>query len=142
MIFKYLSVSLILFALSMPMAQASRHWPVSVVEVMDNAKFVLFLKDEDIAAIPPWQPGRGEPPLRLGQAIARVQAYIAKNPLLAQAKIVEIEFKPIRKHEKENRWYYLFEIRFPRSSGTTPAKHFLAVLPNGKVVETVIEPRY
>ncbi len=114
-------------------------WAAEVIENLDQARIVLFLTDEDMAAMPEWRPdGHEPPPLTLAKAIDLVNAEIEKDVDLRGAEIHELEFKPVRKHEKQHRWYFLCEVR--THDGGKEKKHFLAVLTSGKVIRAIEEP--
>jgi hypothetical protein len=109
--------------------------PTEVIEIMDQYRIALYLTEAQISSIPDWQPGAGEPPMSLQAAVGRVLEWIAKNPLLADAQIYELKYKPVHNYEKFNRWYYLVELRMLAGK-----KQFVAVLPDGQVVSAIEEP--
>ena len=128
------SALLFLFFLSVATARASS-LPAEVVENMDQYRIVLYLSDEQVNAIPEWQPGEGKPPMSLQDAVSHVLAWIARDTSLAGAKIYELKYKPVHNYEKLNRWYYLVELRMEAGK-----KRFVAVLPGGQVVSAIEEP--
>ncbi len=110
--------------------------PTEIIENIDQYRIVLYLNQPQIKAMPEWQPGEGEPPMSVGTAVGRVLDWIAAEPGLTGASIHELEFKPIHNFEKLNRWYYLVELSLGAGE-----KRFVAVLPGGKVVPAIVEPR-
>lgn len=115
-------------------AQASS-LPTEVIENMDRYRIVLYLNDAQIKAIPQWQPGEGAPPMSLQAAVDRVLAWMAGQESLKSAQVYELKYKPVHHYEKLNRWYYLIELRLPAGK-----KRFVAVLPDGQVVQAIEEP--
>lgn len=114
------------------------HWPVEIYDIMDNHKVVVFLRDEDIAASPRWQPVDGGPPLTIAAMLEQVNHWIGKDAQLAGAEVYEIELKPIQQHKQEQRWYYLVQLHSLQDG--KHVNHYVAVLFNGKVVPAVVEP--
>jgi len=114
-------------------------WPQEIIDSMDGRRLVLFLPNEDIAASPQWSPADGAPPpLSIAGAMAQLREWMAGDPRYREAEIREIELKPIHQHEKENRWYYLFQLR--RHDGDKRKFIYAAVLLNSKVVPVIVEP--
>lgn len=129
-------VSSLFFLLSLVSGAAqSAMLPTEVVENLDQYRIVLYLDQNQIDAIPAWQPGEGAPPMTLEAAVARTLEWIGDNELLKAARIHELKYKPVHNYESLNRWYYLVELRM---QGTK--KRFLAVLPGGEVVPAIEEP--
>jgi hypothetical protein len=113
-------------------------WPEEIIDTMDDKRLVLFLPNEDIAASPQWLPAEGTPPLNIAEAMAHLKKWMTDAPRYRKAEIHEIELKPIRHHEQEHRWYYLFQLRHP--GGGQSKAIYAAVLLNGKVVPAIVEP--
>jgi hypothetical protein len=128
------SALLFLFSLSVATAQASS-LPAEVIENMDQYRIVLYLSEDQINAIPEWQPGEGKPPMSLEEAVSHALAWIGRDTSLAGAQIYEVKYKPVHNYEKLNRWYYLVELRMDAGK-----KRFVAVLPGGQVVSAIEEP--
>lgn len=112
------------------------HWPEEVFDVMDNQRLVIFLENEDIAESPEWQPTKGRSPLSIADVLKLANVWISQNSRLSNAKVHEIELKPISKHE--HRWYYLLQLQSKSNGKIT--EHYIAVLLNGKVVPAIAEP--
>jgi hypothetical protein len=114
-------------------------WPEEIIDSMDGRRLVLFLPNKDIADSPQWMPADGAaPPLNIAGAMAQLKEWMAGDPRYREAEIHEIKLQPIRQHEKENRWYYLFQLR--RHDGDKRKVIYAAVLLNGKVVPVLVEP--
>ncbi len=113
-------------------------FPLVLIESFDDAKVVIYVNESDIRSTPDWRPSEGAPPLSVKNLIADVQKWNALNPEFSNATINEFELKPILNHEKENRWYYLVQMK-NTTNGTTDT-HYLAVLMDGKVLAAVREP--
>lgn len=113
-------------------------WPLEIYEVMDDKKIVVFVGNEDIAASPEWRPAEGGPPLTIDGALQHLKRWIANDDRLAGAEVREIELKPIHGHEKENRWYYLLQLR--TENGAKSQTNYAVILLNGKVISAVAEP--
>ena len=113
-------------------------WPEEVIDTMDDQRLVVFLPHEDIAASPKWLPAEGAPPLNIAGAMAHLHKWMTDDPRYRETRIHEIELKPIQHHEKEHRWYYLFQLR-RQGEGKRKAM-YAAVLLNGKVVPAIVEP--
>jgi len=126
--------TLFLLASMAAAAQAAR-LPAEVVENLDQYRIVLYLSEDQIDAIPAWQPGKGKPPMSLEAAVNRTLEWIGTSDLLKDARIHELKYKPVHNYESRNRWYYLVELRM---QGTK--KRFLAILPDGQVVPAIEEP--
>ena len=137
--FSLISLLFSLFVTGIPTAFAgNEHWPVEIFDVMDNQKLVVFLANEDIAASPQWQPVQGGPPVSIAAALEHARSWIEQEPQLKGARVYEVELKPIHKHERENRWYYLLQLRTEKDG--RPSAHYIAVLFTGKVVPAIAEP--
>ena len=67
-----------------------------------------------------------------------LKKWMASDPRYQGVEIHEIKLTPIRHHEQEHRWYYLFQLR-PLDGGHRKAM-YAAVLLNGKVVPAIAEP--
>jgi hypothetical protein len=114
-------------------------WPEEIIDSMDGQRLVVFLPDEDIAAGPQWLPAEGTPPpLNIAGAVAHLEKWMATDPRYREVEIHEIKLTPIRHHEQEHRWYYLFQLR--HADGGRRKAIYAAVLFNGKVVPALAEP--
>jgi hypothetical protein len=115
------------------------HWPEEIIDSMDGQRLVVFLPNSDIAASPQWVPADGAPPpLTIAAAVAHLKKWMTGEPRYRGVEIHEIKLTPIRHHEREHRWYYLFQLR-QRDGGRRKAM-YAAVLLNGKVVPAIAEP--
>ncbi len=139
---RYLSLTSLIFCLFFTLLPAvhaaDSHWPVEIYDVMDNQKLVIFLANEDIAESPQWQPAEGGPPVSIADALEYAHSWIEQEPQLKGAKVQEIELKPVHEHKRENRWYYLLQLRSETDGKTTA--NYIAILFNGKVVPAIVEP--
>jgi len=114
-------------------------WPEEIIDSMDGQRLVVFLPNADIAASPQWMPAEGvSPPLTIAEAIAHLTQWMTTDPRYQDDEIHEIKLTPIRHHEQEHRWYYLFQLRRP-GDGARKAM-YAAVLLNGKIVPAIVEP--
>jgi hypothetical protein len=115
------------------------HWPEEIIDSMDGQRLVVFLPNSDIAASPQWVPADGAPPpLTIAAAVAHLKKWMTGEPRYRGVEIHEIKLTPIRHHEREHRWYYLFQLRQP--DGGRRKAMYAAVLLNGKVVPAIAEP--
>ena len=116
-----------------------KRWPHEIIDAMDGQRLVLFLKDADIAASPPWHPAEdAKPPMTIAEALSRLKAWMAKDARYQGAVVHEIELKPIQEHEQENRWYFLFQLR--KREGERIKARYVAVMFNGTIVPVLAEP--
>lgn len=113
-------------------------FPLEIIEKFDDARLVVFVKESDIKNTPGWSPSRGAPPLTIAQVVTRVNEWCDKDKTFRHSVIQKIELKPIKQHEKQNRWYYLVQLRTPKN-GQHPIQ-YLAVLMDGKVIPAIREP--
>ena len=114
-------------------------WPEEIIDSMDGQRLVVFLPNSDIATSPQWLPDEGAaPPLNIAGAVEHLKKWMASDPRYQGVEIHEIKLTPIRHHEQEHRWYYLFQLR-PLDGGHRKAM-YAAVLLNGKVVPAIAEP--
>ncbi len=113
-------------------------FPLVLIESFDDAKVIIYVNESDIHNTPDWKPSEGAPPLSVKSLIEDVRKWNALNPEFSNATINEFELKPILNHEKENRWYYLVQMK--NSTNGTTDTHYLAVLMDGKVLAAVREP--
>jgi len=102
-----------------------------IVEQFDSLRVVAFVDSDDIAASPEWNPGAGNPPLSIAEAIAAIGGSAHNS-----AAIRRIELRRIP-HE-ESRWHYL--IRKDNDAKFTRYDIFI-VLMSGKVIPAIIEPQ-
>ncbi|MCG6887319.1 MAG: hypothetical protein LJE74_08930 [Proteobacteria bacterium] len=113
-------------------------FPAEIIEYFNDIKVVVYVNESDIEKAPAWNPTKGAPPLTIGMLIKDVQEWNSRDPNLASMQIHEIELKPIRKHEKQDRWYYLVHLTGPESAHS--GRQYLAVLMDGKIVPAIREP--
>ncbi len=113
-------------------------FPQVLIESFDDAKVVIYVNESDISNAPKWQPSDGAPPLSVKNLIRDIKKWNTSNPEFANSTINEFELKPIVHHEKQNRWYYLVEMKTNKNGSSNT--HYLAVLMNGKVLAAVKEP--
>ncbi len=113
------------------------HFPLVIIEPFDETKIVIYVSETDIEQSPAWTPADGAPPLTIEKLIRDINRYKTRDPRLAGAIVHEIELKPIQHHEKQNRWYYLVQMKTTKNK---PHRHYLAVLMNGKILSAVKEP--
>lgn len=113
-------------------------FPLVLIESFDDAKVVIYVNESDIRNTPSWQPSEGAPPLSLKNLIKDIKIWNKANPEYANATISGFELKPILHHEKQNRWYYLVQMK--NVTNGTLDTHYLAVLMNGKVIPAIREP--
>ncbi len=92
--------------------------------------------------IPPWIPIESNPPLSIKDAINVAESYLTQRvPTSLRSwkgyNIFNIEVKPVRAYEIEDRWYYLITLMPLMKSGGSSTL-VVVVLMDG----TVVEPRY
>ena len=117
----------------------SNMWPEEVIDSLDGQRLVVFLPNEDIAASPQWHPAAdAPPPLNIAAAIENLKKWMINDSRYQDVEIHEIKLTPIRHHEQEHRWYYLFQLRHP--DGGRRKAMYAVVLLNGKVVPAIAEP--
>ncbi|WJW74998.1 hypothetical protein QVG61_10885 [Thiohalobacter sp. IOR34] len=114
-------------------------FPLEIFEYFDDSKIVIYAREEAIQQAPAWMPETGAPPLGIGRLIEIGNQWISRDPRLQGAHIHEIELKPIRHHESQQRWYYLVQLQRADDSGK-PVKTYLAVLLDGTVLPALREP--
>lgn len=114
-------------------------WPEQIIDTMDGARLVVFMPSDEIADSPGWLPDRQiEPPLTIGQAIAKLNRWLSEEGKGENVEISSIELKPIKHFEKQHRWYYLFHLHAV-SHGNSKTM-YAAVLLNGAVFAAIVEP--
>jgi len=112
-------------------------FPLTIIEPFDEAKIVIYVSESDIEKSPAWQPADGALPLTIEKLIAVINKYNAGKPKMLNAIVHEIELKPILHHEKQNRWYYLVQMK---AAGEQAHRHYFAVLMNGKIISAIKKP--
>lgn len=130
----------LLFTISVSAAtDETSGWPEQVFDDMDGTRLVVFMPSKDIINSPAWLPGElDSPPMTLGQAVSRLKAWLVSEGLGDDTEISSIELKPLKRHEKEHRWYYLFHLQ--PEGGESGKAMYAAVLFNGAVFPAIIEP--
>jgi hypothetical protein len=113
-------------------------FPLEIIERFADARIVVYVQQSDIDKEPSWDPSSGEPPLTIAQLVKKVQAWQARDAKLASATIRKIELKPILHHQKQDRWYYLIQLK--KLDEEQPGTYYLAVLMSGKIVPAIKEP--
>jgi len=113
-------------------------FPLVLIESFNDAKVIIYAKESDIRNAPNWKPSDGAPPLSMENLITDIQKWNSLNPKFSDSRINEFELKPIVHYEKENRWYYLVQMKDTNKGKT--GEHYLAVLMNGKVLPAVKKP--
>lgn len=127
--------ALILLAPGLSWGQSKLSWPLEIFDVMDNKQLVIFVRDEDIAKSPQWQPAKGGPAMGVATVINKVNQWVAQDIRLKGLTVHEIELKPIKRHK--NHWYYLVHLGDSHHSKKTS---YVAVLFSGKVVPAMVKP--
>ncbi len=117
---------------------AAGPWPLEIIEHLDDAKIVIYVKESDIEHSPVWNPADGAPSFGLPQLMDAVAKWERKNGGPDTDGIEKIELKPIVHHEKQGRWYYLVQLK--DKIGGKPAHRYVAVLMSGKAVAAIREP--
>lgn len=112
-------------------------FPLIIIEPFDEAKVVIYVSEADIEKSPAWKPADGTPPLTIDKLIADINRHNANDPRMAKAIIHAIELKPVLHHEKQDRWYYLVQMK---TEGEKPHRRYLAVLMNGEIISAISEP--
>jgi len=130
-----------LCCLSITSSFAAKSLPVEVLirEDIDRTRIILYLTQEEIRSIPKWQPGEGNPPLAMNDAINKLLAWISKKPAYQGGKIQEIEFKLLNAPHNTQRWYYLANVKTP-DHGPLSA-HYFAILADGSILPAIQEPQ-
>lgn len=113
-------------------------FPQVLIESFDDTKLVIYVNESDINNTPDWQPSEGAPPLSVKALLNDIKKWNTRNPEYANTTINEFELKPIIHHEKQNRWYYLVQMK--DDTNKTSNTLYLAVLMNGKVLPVIKEP--
>jgi len=113
-------------------------FPQVLIESFDDARLVIYVNESDISNTPDWQPSEGAPPLSVKNLLKDIKKWNTRNPEYANLTINEFELKPIIHHEKQNRWYYLVQMKDDTNKKSNT--HYLAVLMNGQVLSAVKEP--
>lgn len=124
---------LLLFAQSALAAQ----FPLIIIEPFDETKIIIYVSETDIENSPAWKPSDGTPPLTIEKLITDIKRHNGGDSKLANAIIHEIELKPVLHHEKQNRWYYLVQMK---TVGKKSYRHYFAVLMDGKIISAIREP--
>ncbi len=134
--FKSLFVTL-LAAMTTGVATAAP-WPLEIIDHLDDATLVIYANESDIESSPRWSPAKGAPPFGLTALFKAVGDWKKQNHYAEADGIEKVELKPIARHEKEGRWYYLVQLKDLEDDGH--AHRYLAVLMNGKTIAAVKEP--
>jgi hypothetical protein len=104
---------------------------------VNGVKFGLYLPEDRFAKTPDWQPGQGDPPLPLDEAIAVALRWAkAKHAAADLVAVREIELVSARCDGVASRWYYGFSFLVRAGgSASVDADTFAAILMDGTVVE-------
>ena len=111
-------------------------FPIEIIEYVNQTKVVTFINEEDIDKAAAWVPFEGPPPLRIADALALVQKFIAPDPEMAGSQLTEIELRRIPHHESH--WHYV--VRMKVHTGGKPRSRFFIVLMDGKIIPGLREP--
>ena len=111
-------------------------FPIEMIEGIDGARVIIYVNEGDIDSGVRWTPFDGAPPMSLVDALATVQAHLAKSPGMQDATLKEVQLRRIPRHENE--WHYMVVIR--AMSDGKPVFHYYAVLMSGKLIPAIREP--
>ncbi len=115
-----------------------QQWPLEIIEHLDDTKIVIYAGEADIAKTPAWKPADGAPPFKLSNLLQSIDRWRHLTPTKTHLKIHAIELKPILHHEKQNRWYYLVQMK--DGTGKGQKTYYLAVLMDGTLLPAIEEP--
>ena len=110
-------------------------FPLEIIDYMDDATIIVYAKKDDINNTSVWIPGEGNVPLGINELVSKVNSWLKTQPEMSALKINEIELKKVKKHEKENYWYYLLQLKNHNDI------QYLAVLMNGQILPAIKEPK-
>ena len=110
-------------------------FPLEIIDYMDDATIIVYAKKDDINNTSVWIPGEGNVPLGINELVSKVNSWLKTQPEMSALKINEIELKKVKKHEKENYWYYLLQLKNHKDI------QYLAVLMNGQILPAIKEPK-
>ncbi len=110
-------------------------FPLEIIDYMDDATIIVYAKKDDINNTSVWIPGEGNVPLSINDLVSKVNNWLKTQPEMSSLKINEIELKKVKKHEKENYWYYLLQLKNHNDI------QYLAVLMNGQILPAIKEPK-
>ena len=110
-------------------------FPLEIIDYMDDATIIVYAKKNDINKTSTWIPGEGSLPLSVDDLVSKVNIWLKTQPNMINLKINEIELKKVKKHEKENYWYYLIQLHNKNNT------QYIAVLMNGQILPAIKEPK-
>lgn len=110
-------------------------FPLEIIDYMDDATIIVYAKKDDINSTSSWLPGEGNIPLGINDLVSTVNNWLKTQSKMAGLKINEIELKKVKKHEKDNYWYYLVQLKNNNDT------QYLAVLMNGQILPAIKEPK-
>ncbi len=110
-------------------------FPLEMIDYMDDTTIIVYAKKSDIDSSSTWMPGESAPPLSIAQLVTKVDAWLQSQKGMHDLKVNEVELKKVQKHEKDNYWYYLVQLKHKKEI------QYIAVLMNGKVLPAIKEPK-
>ena len=110
-------------------------FPLEIIDYMDDATIIVYAKKDDINSTSTWIPGEGSVPLGINELVSKVNNWLKTQPEMSSLTINEIELKKVKKHEKDNYWYYLLQLK------NNDNTQYLAVLMNGQILPAIKEPK-
>lgn len=138
-------VAVLTLLLSAPPARAadSVDLPVVDVEEMDGGRVAVYVEEHALSTYPTWEPGQGDVPVSVAEAIAAVEAWVEKyNPHYGKVVFSEVVLKQVRSHDRKLYWHYLVRYRETLEDGTiSPKESIAAVFLNGGVVPVMVLPK-
>ncbi len=110
-------------------------FPLEIIDYMDDATIIVYAKKDDINKTSTWIPGDTAPPLTIEKLVSTVNSWLKTRPKMQNLKINEIELKQVHKHEKDNYWYYLIQLKNKQNV------KYIAILMNGQILPAIKEPK-
>ena len=145
MVIKYFIPVLATLILSAPPTRAadSMDLPVVDVEEMDGGRVAVYVEEHALSTYPAWEPGRGDVPVSIAEALAAVEAWVKKyNPHYGKVVFNEVILKQVRSHDRKLYWHYLVRYRETLEDGAvSPKESIAAVFLNGGVVPVMALPK-
>lgn len=110
-------------------------FPLEIIDTMDNATIIVYAKKDDINKTSTWIPGESAPPLTIASLVSNVNTWLSSRSDMKELKVNEVELKKVQKHEKDNYWYYLVQLKNNKDI------QYIAVLMNGQILPAIKEPK-
>ena len=134
---RWLLVCGMLFGITLKLQAQELHFPVQIIERIDNVEIVAFIEKSDMGEAAIWNPSKAAPPLSVSGAVGALNKHYQQHTIdSGKFTITEIVLRQIPAHQ--HHWYYLIKVKSVLNDQTK--QHYYVVTMGGRVIPAIVEP--